>query len=54
MEYLQRSVDITNFSNFKTPAKAESYFEINTIDDLEKLPEIYQYAQKQDKQLLYV
>lgn len=54
MEYLQRNIDITHFSNFKTPAKADYYFEINTIDDLEKTPEIYWYAKKWNKKILFI
>lgn len=54
MEYLQRNIDITHFSNFKTPAKADYYFEINTIDDLERLPSIYSFAKDKNKQFLCI
>jgi len=54
MEYLQRKVNITQFSNFKTPASAEYYFEINTIDDLEKLPEIYAYTKENNLNFLCI
>lgn len=54
MEYLQKNIDITHLSNFKTPAKAEYYFEINTIEDLEKLPSIYRFSQQEEKQFLCI
>ena len=54
MKYLQTKVDITHLSNFKTPAIAEFYFEIHTIEDLEKLPEIYKFAQDNDLDFLCI
>lgn len=54
MEYLQRNIDIAHLSNFKTPAVAEYYFEINTIDDLEKLPSIYRFSKEENKQFLCI
>ena len=54
MDYLQRNVDITHASNFKTPAKADYYFEINESIDLEKLPEIYAFAKNNNKKFLCV
>lgn len=54
MKYLQTNVDITDFSNFKTPARTQYYFEINTIRDLEKLPEIYRFAKEENKEFLCI
>lgn len=54
MEYLKTHVDITNLSNFKTPAVAKYYFEINTIEDLEKLPGIYLYAKDNNMNFLCI
>ena len=54
MKYLQTKVDITHLSNFKTPAIAEYYFEINTIEDLEKLPTIYNFSQENDLEFLCI
>jgi len=38
----------------KTPAIAEYYFEINTIEDLEKLPAIYNFSQENDLEFLCI
>ena len=54
MDYLQRNIDITHFSNFKTPAKAEYYFEINESADLEKLPDIYKFSKDNNKSFLCI
>lgn len=54
MEFLQNNVDITHLSNFKTPTTARYYFEINTIGDLEKLPEIYRFTKDNNIQFLSI
>ncbi len=54
MKYLQDNVDITHLSNFKTPAVARYYFEINTIEDLEKLPSIYSFTKENNLNFLCI
>lgn len=54
MEYLKENIDITNLSNYKTPAKARWYFEIQTQQDIDKLFEIIKWAKKKDLSILWV
>lgn len=44
LDFLKRDVDISELSNFKTKAFSEFYFEINTEDDISRLPIIYDFA----------
>ncbi len=46
LAYLRKNIDITNLSWYKTPAVANYYFEINTLDDIDKLSEIYNFCIK--------
>ena len=43
MKILQKNKDITSLSNFKTPAKAKYYFEINSIQDIDKIADIVNF-----------
>lgn len=54
MKYLIKNKDITNLSNFKTPAEAKFYFEIKTINDLDKLYEIEKFAKSNNYDVLYI
>ena len=54
LSYLQPNYDISNLSNFKTPAKARYYFEINTEDDIEKLQEIHLFARQEKLNTLFL
>jgi len=54
MDSIQNNIDITHFSNFKTPAKTEYYFEINTKEDIEKLSEVYSFSTKKNKRILFI
>lgn len=42
LDFLEKNKDIRHLSNFKTPAKTKYYFEINTIDQLQKLKKIFE------------
>lgn len=53
-EILQRELDISHFSNFKTPAKAQYYFEIKNSYDIDKLHDIYMFAISAKLPLLFV
>jgi len=52
--YLQENKDITDFSNFKTPAKARYYFEINNEADLEGLLEVVVFWKVNNLGLLFI
>ena len=54
MKYLQKNKDITSLSNFKTKAWTEYYFEINSLEDIEKLKEIQDFALDDKLELLFV
>lgn len=50
--YLKTDIDITEFSNFRTKAKAKYYFELNSIEDLNKLIELWRFCEDNKIQLL--
>lgn len=54
MKYLLKNIDITNLSNYKTPAKTRYFFEIQDISDIDKLYEIVQWWKKQSKKILWI
>ena len=54
MEILQKHVDITSLSNFKTKAFAKYYFEINSLEDVDKLSEINNFALENKYKILFV
>lgn len=54
LNYLQKNVDISELSNFRTPAKSKYFFELKTIDDVKKLKEIKDFADNNDASLLFI
>lgn len=54
MDFLEKNKDITELSNFKTPAKAKYYFEINSEKDVEQLKPIYDFANLHNVKILIV
>ncbi len=54
LDYLQKNVDITSLSNFKTKAFAKYYFNINSEKDIFKLREIKDFADKKNLKILFV
>jgi len=54
MKILQKNKDITELSNFKTLAKTKYYFEINNLEDVKKLSEIFSFAEKEENKILFV
>ena len=54
LQYLQKNVDITSLSNFKTKAKAHYFFEINSRQDIDKLTEVVYYARQKNLEILFV
>lgn len=54
MQYLEKDKDITELSNFKTPAKAAYFFELACEHDVQKLSEIDNFCRQRDIPLLLV
>ena len=54
MNFLEKNKDISELSNFKTPAKAVWYFEVNGEDDLDKLKQVVDFAESEDLKRLFV
>ena len=54
INFLEKNIDITSFSNFKTKAIAKYYFEIKNEEDLAKLTIINDYCKKNDLQMLFI
>ena len=54
MKILERNKDITSLSNFKTLTKTEYNFEINNLNDIDKLFDIVKFAEKENLKILFV
>ena len=54
LDFLEKHKDITELSNFKTPAKAKFYYEINSEDDISKLNEIFIYSKENNIKILFI
>ncbi len=54
LNHIQENIDITHLSNFKTPAKARYYFEINNENDIELLAEVFDFAEKENYKTLII
>lgn len=54
MEYLKENIDITNLSNFKTPAMASYFYEIHEDSDIDKLWDIHKWAKEKWLPILYI
>jgi len=52
--YLKTDYDITLLSAFKTPARARYFFDIHEHADIEKLHEIYLFAQVEKLPLVII
>jgi len=52
--YLEKNKDITELSNYKTPAVAEYFFELKNRQDIDKLFEIIQWANKEELPVLFI
>jgi len=53
-DYLQKNKDITNYSNFKTPAKAKYFYELLDEEDINKVYELYVWAKKENLPFLII
>ena len=54
MKYLQKNIDITHLSNYKTPAKSRWYFEVQCEEDIKKLHEIVVWAKQEELKILWI
>jgi len=54
LDYLIANKDITDLSNFKTPAKSRFYFEIHNRQDVKKLSEIFLFAKLKKYKILFI
>lgn len=54
MDFLEQHKDISELSNFKTPAKARWYFEVNSEDDLGNLKKVIDFARSEDLKILFI
>ena len=54
LDYLERNVDITDLSNYKTPARASYYYELKDTHNLERLTVIYNFAKSENLPVLIV
>lgn len=53
-DFLKQNIEITNLSNFKTKAFTKYYFEINNLEDLDKLKEIIDFSDENNLKVLFV
>lgn len=54
LDYLEKNVEITNLSNFKTKAITKYYFEINIYEDVNKLREIKLFCLQNNLDILFI
>jgi len=54
LDFLEKNKDITQYSNFKTPATAKYFFEISSKDQIEELKKIFLYIQKNNLNYLII
>ncbi len=54
MKILQQNIDITELSNFKTPAIARWYFEVKNNADVDRIYSIIQFAEEKKLKVLFV
>ena len=54
MKLLQTDINISEFSNFRTPATARWYFEVNSESDVEQLKDIVDFAKSENLQILFI
>ena len=54
LEFLEKNKDITELSNFKTPAKTKYYFELKNEEELDNLFEINKFAKKNNLKIFFI
>jgi hypothetical protein len=51
---IQKDIDISELSNFKTKALTKYYFEINNEADILKLKEVLDFSKKESIKVLFI
>lgn len=54
MDILEKNKDITDLSNYKTPAQAWWFFEISTQDDVLMLSKMLEWTKQNNVQILWI
>lgn len=54
LDFLQEDIEVTNLSNFKTKAISKYYFEINTLEDINKLKDINNFCKNNNIPILFI
>lgn len=54
LDFLEKDKNITQYSNFKTPATAKYFYEITDISELEELKEIFKLIQQKNINYLVI
>ncbi len=54
MKYLEKNKNITEFSNFRTPARAKYFFEVSSRSDIEKVYQICAWAKSEGVSILFI
>jgi len=54
LTYLEKDINISNFSNFRTKSFTKYFYEIKNEDDILKLSEIYDFSLKNNLKLLII
>jgi len=54
MDFIRKNIDITDLSNYKTPAMAQWYFEIENESDIDKIRDIVDWVKKENIKVLWI
>jgi UDP-N-acetylenolpyruvoylglucosamine reductase len=54
LDFLEKNKNITQYSNFKTPAIAQYFFEISDISQLDQLKQVFDYISKNNVNYLVI
>jgi hypothetical protein len=54
LDFLQKNIEISDLSNFKTKAFSKYYFEIHKRQDIDKLIKIVDFANREELPILFV
>ena len=54
LNYLQKNVDISSLSNFRTPARSKYFFELKNTEDVKKLKDIKDFAKNNWLSILFI
>ncbi len=54
MDFLEKNKEITKLSKFETKAFCKYFFEINSLEDIKKIKKIYDFAYKNNLEILFL